>query len=82
MESFYNVGLWNKLKGFVFSVIRLKCYMNFFTGMFLQVLYLPRTTAAQTMDLEEGFLRILILAFQSLGTMTWFLFKSHVGNET
>ena len=46
--------------------------MNFFTGMFLQVLYLPRTTVATTVDLEEGFSRIffLILVFESLGTMT------------
>ena len=58
--------------------------MNFFIGMFLQVLYLPSTTFFQTEDLEEGFLRsfsFLILHFQSLGTMTQFLFKCRVGNE-
>ena len=57
--------------------------MNFFTGMFLQVLYLPSTTFVKTEDLEEGFLRsfsFLILRFQSLGTMTQFLFKCRVGN--
>ena len=32
--------------------------MNFFIGMFLQVLYLPTTTVVKTEDLEEGFLRV------------------------
>ena len=66
------------------SVIRLESYMNFFTGMFLQVLYLPGTIVAKTEDLEEGFLRkfFLILLFQSLGTLTQFLLKSRVGNDT
>ena len=42
--------------------------MNFFIGMFLQVLYLPSTTVVKTEDFEEGFLRsfCLILHFQSL----------------
>ena len=68
----------------MFSVIRLKAYMNFFIVMFLQLLYLPNTTVGKTEDHEEGFLRsfFLILPFQSLGTMTQFLFKSRVGNET
>ena len=58
--------------------------MNFFTGMFLQVLYLPSTTVVKTEDLEEGFLRsfFLILHFQSLEPMTQFLFKSRAGNVT
>ena len=52
--------------------------MNFFIGMFLQVLNLPRTTVVKTEDLEERFLSsiFLILRFQSLGNMTQFLFKS------
>ena len=58
--------------------------MNFFIGMFLLVLYLPSTTVVQTEDLEEGSLRSFFsfLHFWSLGTMTQFLFKSRVGNET
>ena len=58
--------------------------MNFSIRMFLQVLYLPSNTAAKTEDIEEGFLRSFfsILHFQSLGTMTQFLFKSLVGNKT
>ena len=32
--------------------------MNFFIGMFLQVLYLPTTTVVKTEDLKEGFLRV------------------------
>ena len=47
--------------------------MNFFAGMFLQVL--------QAEDPEKGFL-FLILYFQSLGSMIQFLFKSCGGNET
>ena len=58
--------------------------MNLFIGMFLLVLYLPSTTVVKTQDLEEGFLRSFFsfLHFRSLGTMTQFLFKSRVGNET
>ena len=58
--------------------------MNSSITMFLKVLFLPSTTAAKTEDIEEGFLRSLfsILHFQSLGTMTQFLFKSLVGNKT
>ena len=58
--------------------------MNFFIGMFLQVLNLPRTTVVETEDLEERFLSstFLILHFQSLGNMTQFLFKSGVGNKS
>ena len=43
--------------------------MNFFIGMFLQVLNLPRTTVVKTEDIEERFLSsiFLILHFQSLG---------------
>ena len=60
----------------LFIVIRFKGYMNFFTGMFLQVL--------QAEDPEKGFLRslFLILYFQSLESMIQFLFKSCEGNET
>ena len=36
LESFYKVWPWNKLKGFVFSVIRLEGYMNFFIGMIFE----------------------------------------------
>ena len=58
--------------------------MNFFIGMFLQVLNLPRTTVVKTEDLEERFLSstFLIFHFQSLGNMTQFLFKSGVGNKS
>ena len=67
----------------MFSVIRLVGYMNFFIGMFLQVLYLPGTTVVKIEDLEEEFLKcFLTLHFQSLGAMTHFLFRSRVGNET
>ena len=45
---------------FVFGVMRLSGggggYINFFTGMFLQVLYLPSTSVVKTEDLAEGFL--------------------------
>ena len=70
-------------KGFVFDVIRLEGYMNFLIGMFLQVLYLPSTTAVNTKDLEERFLRSFfsILYFQLLGTMTKFVSKFRVRNE-
>ena len=70
----------------MFSVIRLEGYMNFFIaiGMFMKVLYLPSTTVVKTEVFEERFLRklFLILHFQSLGTMTQFLFNSRIGNET
>ena len=58
--------------------------MNFFIGMFLQVLYFSSITVFKTEDLKERFLRIffLILHFQSLGTFTQFLFTSRVGNDT
>ena len=57
--------------------------MNFFIGMFLQVLNLPRTTVVKTEDLEERLLStFLIFHFQSLGNMTQFLFKSGVGNKS
>ena len=57
--------------------------MNFSIRMFLQVLYLPSATAAKTEDLEEELLKSFFpaLHFQSLGTMTQFLFKSPVGNK-
>ena len=60
----------------LFIVMRFEGYMNFFTGMFLQVL--------QAEDPEKEFLRslFLILYFQSLGSMIQFLFKSCGGNET
>ena len=41
----------------MFSVIRLEGSMNFFVGMFLQVLYLLSTTVVKAKDLEEEFLR-------------------------
>ena len=68
----------------MFSVNRVKGYMNFFNGMSLQVLYLSSTIAFKTEDLEEGFFKkffFLILHFQSLGTMTEFPFKFCVGNK-
>ena len=55
-----------------------------FIRIFLQVFYLPSTTIVKIEHLQEGFLRsfILILHFQSLRTVTEFLFKSFVGKET
>ena len=37
--------------------------MNFFTGMFLQVLYLPSTIVVKTEDFEEEFLRSFFFNF-------------------
>ena len=56
--------------------------MNFFIGIFLQVLYLPSITVVKTEDPEDLEVFFLMLQFQSFGTMTHFLFKSPVGNET
>ena len=83
LESFYKVWPWNKLKGYVFSVNRLKSYINFFNGMSLQVLYLSSNVALKTEDLEEVFFKSFfsILHFHSLGTMTQFPFKFRVGNK-
>ena len=56
--------------------------MNFFIGIFLKVLFLPSTTVVKTRSWRGTFKVFLILHFQSLGTMTQFLFKSRLGNET
>ena len=37
--------------------------MNFFIGMFLQVLYLPSTTVVKTEDFDERFLRSFCFNF-------------------
>ena len=66
----------------MFSIIRLEGYLNFFIGIFLQVLYLPSITVVKTEDPEDFEVFFLMLQFQSFGTMTHFLFKSPVGNET
>ena len=47
----------------MFSVIGLDGYINFFTGIFLQVLYLPSPTGAKTENLEEGFLWSFFINF-------------------
>ena len=48
LEPFYKVWPWNKVKGFVFSVIRLKTEVNSFTGKFLQVLLFPSNAVVKT----------------------------------
>ena len=83
-ESFYKVWPWNKLKGPVFSGIRLESFVNFFIDKVLQVLYFPGNALLKHKVLQVDFweLYFLILHFQSLGTLSRFLTKSHVGNET
>ena len=68
----------------MFSVIKLEVCVNFFIGKVFQVLYFSSNAVVKTENLEEGFREVsfLILPFQSLGTMTQFLFKSRVGNKT
>ena len=48
LVSFYKVWSWNKLKGLVFSVIRLENEVNFLIGKFLQFLYFPSTAVVKT----------------------------------
>ena len=67
LKSVYKVRPWNKLKGFVFSVIRLEVYTSFVTGIFLQVLYLPSTAVVEIEDLEDGFLRSFFFALSIIG---------------
>ena len=57
--------------------------MNFFTGMFLQAVYIPSTTIVKRC-LKEGFLRSFFFNFalSVIGNYAQFLFKSCVGNET
>ena len=57
LESFYNVWPWNKLKGPMFSVIKLEVCVNFFIGKVFQVLYFSSNAVVKTENLEEGFSR-------------------------
>ena len=57
LVSFYRVWSWTKLKGYMFSVIRLEGDLNFFIGKFLQVLFFPSIAVVKTVNLEKVFLR-------------------------
>ena len=62
-EKYSQVWPWNKLKGSVFSVIRLEGYVNFFIGKVLQLLYFPSNAVFKTENLREGFLRSFFFYF-------------------
>ena len=82
LESFDKVWPWNKLKGLVLSVIRLKSYINFFIWKVLQVLYFPWKLKNKIWKRDFWEYCFQFLCFQSFGTMTRFFFKSRVENET
>ena len=61
MVSFQKVWPWNKVKGFdVFSVIRLKSEVDFFSGKCLEVFYFCNVLIIVAKRFEEGFLRSFI----------------------
>ena len=62
-ESFYKVWPWNKLKGPVFSGIRLESFVNFFIEKVLQVLYFPGNAFVKAQSFAGGFLRTLFSNF-------------------
>ena len=61
MVSFQKLWPWNKVEGFdVFSVIRLKSEVDFFSGKCLEVFYFCNVLIIVAKHFEEGFLRSFI----------------------